>query len=132
MDEKRQQNFETAIYDLFQTLVSVVDRVRRQQVLNNHILAVLGSHTLALDEDYAQQSLVQFKPPQHPRADELRQLGPLLADSRLNKNLVSLSSANTSSTNIYGHQNEAEQQQQQLLGQHQTWDPNLTINTRHI
>ncbi|CAD5220900.1 unnamed protein product [Bursaphelenchus okinawaensis] len=81
------------------TLSAMVDRIRRQQTINNYILSILGSHLNVADAEYKVSNLKEFEVPKHPRADEIRKLLPLAKGP--NRNITG--SVNTSSINIYGH-----------------------------
>jgi hypothetical protein len=67
-------------------LNAIVERIRRQQAINAHILSILGSHLTIVDRESEERSSKEFAPPVHPRAEIFKQMQPLV-DLRSNRNL---------------------------------------------
>lgn len=71
---------------LFQHLNAIIERIRRQQSINTHILSILSAHLSVVDRENDDQLNREFGPPVHPRIDEFKQMNPLM-DIRMNRNI---------------------------------------------
>ncbi|KAI6200813.1 Cytoplasmic FMR1-interacting protein [Aphelenchoides besseyi] len=85
---QQQNGKNVAVNDGNVTLNTIIERIRRQQAINNHILSILGSHLTSVDKKHDVESAKEYVPPVHPRFDAFKDLKPLL-DSEPNKNLGS-------------------------------------------
>lgn len=65
---------------------AIIERIRRQQSVNTHILSILGPHLSIVDRENDDQLNREFGPPVHPRIEEFKKLQPLM-DIHTNRNI---------------------------------------------